>query len=63
MSMKAKMNHHLLLWWIAIVLSCTAGCSPRHPPHTPKPLVVGFQSDQPGVTVAASNQYGHGIVY
>lgn len=31
------MNRHLP-WLIAIVLLVTAGCPPRHPPHTPQPF-------------------------
>ena len=32
------MNRRLLLWLIAFVLLTTAGCPPRHPPHTPQPF-------------------------
>ncbi len=32
------MNRHLLLWLTAIALLATAGCFPRHPPHTPQPF-------------------------
>jgi hypothetical protein len=37
LSMETLMNHHLL-WLIAIILLTTAGCPPRHPPHTPQPF-------------------------
>ena len=36
--MKTKMNRHLLLGLIATVVLATAGCPPRHPPHTPQPF-------------------------
>jgi hypothetical protein len=35
---EVAMNRYLLLWMIAIVLLATAGCPPRHPPHTPQPF-------------------------
>lgn len=38
MTMKTKMNRHLLLWLIAITVLATVGCRPRHPPHTPQPF-------------------------
>jgi hypothetical protein len=35
--MKTEIHRHLP-WLIAIVLLATAGCPPRHPPHTPQPF-------------------------
>ena len=32
-----QVNPYLLLGLIIIVLLATAGCPPRHPPHTPQP--------------------------
>jgi hypothetical protein len=39
------MNRHLLLWALGIVLIVTAGCPPRHPPHTPQPFGMKATTD------------------
>jgi len=42
------MNRHLLLVLIATVVLATAGCPPRHPPHTPQPFGVKAETGGPG---------------
>jgi hypothetical protein len=34
------MNRRVLLWLVTITILASAGCPPRHPPHTPQPLGV-----------------------
>jgi len=46
--MKTEINRHLP-WLIAIVLLTTAGCPPRHPPHTPQPFGMNKANDGPVV--------------
>lgn len=41
------MSRHLLLWLIAFVVLATAGCPPRHPPHTPQPFGTKAEAGGP----------------
>ncbi len=42
-----EMSRYLLLWLIAFVVLATAGCPPRHPPHTPQPF--GMEAETGGL--------------
>lgn len=50
-----EMNRRALLWPIAIVLLATVGCSPRHPPHTPKPFGMNAATGGPVLSINAED--------
>lgn len=49
-----KMNDRVLLWLLAVVLLVTAGCPPRHPPHTPQPF--GMKDANSDLAVSKSDE-------